>query len=271
MKLDEIHKIELDILLDFDRLAKKNGLRYYLSCGTLLGAVRHKGFIPWDDDIDLMMPRPDYEKLIRLEAEQDPQARYQLVSWKNGRSAYPFLKMVDSYTTIKEKYMREDALQSVWIDIFPLDGMPDDDKKIRRTIRRINFYRNLLLLAASDPNKGTTPLMRLIKRILVPICRKMNIGRICDKIDALASAVPFEKAKWIGDYVWNEGMKEKMPKTILQAEDILFEDRYFPAPANRDEYLTRYFGDYMQLPPEDQRIPHDFEVSWNRKVNEGSN
>ena len=102
---DEVKKIELQLLLKFDELCKKHDLQYSLCGGTLLGAIRHKGFIPWDDDIDVMMPRDDFEKLLKLEKTQASDQVEKLVSWKSGKSIYPFIKMINTKTVLKEKYL----------------------------------------------------------------------------------------------------------------------------------------------------------------------
>lgn len=137
---EEIKQIELNLLLKLDEICKKYKLRYYLCGGTLLGAVRHKGFIPWDDDIDVLMPREDFEKLLRLEKAE---TRYggKDCFLKSGNSIYPFIKLINTNTVLKEKYLSEEFTTGIWIDIFPLDGMPDDEKLSQRNLRKLNFIR----------------------------------------------------------------------------------------------------------------------------------
>ena len=100
---EEIKQIELNLLLKLDEICKKYKLRYYLCGGTLLGAVRHKGFIPWDDDIDVLMPREDFEKLLRLEKKQKQDAVEKIVSWKSGNSIYPFIKLINTNTVLSTR------------------------------------------------------------------------------------------------------------------------------------------------------------------------
>ena len=125
LNLDEIKDIELSLLIEFDKLCKKNGLYYTLCGGTLLGAVRHRGFIPWDDDIDILMPRPDYDRLLNnlyIDRRTLP-THMEFVSWKEGSSNFLFIKLMDNRTKVVVDYLNP-ALggKHIWIDIFPIGG-----------------------------------------------------------------------------------------------------------------------------------------------------
>lgn len=139
--------------------------------------VRHKGFIPWDDDIDVLMPREDFEKLLRLEKKQKQDAVEKIVSWKSGNSIYPFIKLINTNTVLKEKYLSEEFTTGIWIDIFPLDGMPDDEKIIAKKFKKIKFYKTILLTAYSEMGKGATWYAALAKRVLIPICQTSQHGK----------------------------------------------------------------------------------------------
>ena len=234
---EEIKQIELNLLLKLDEICKKYKLRYYLCGGTLLGAVRHKGFIPWDDDIDVLMPREDFEKLLRLEKKQKQDAVEKIVSWKSGNSIYPFIKLINTNTVLKEKYLSEEFTTGIWIDIFPLDGMPDDEKIIAKKFKKIKFYKTILLTAYSEMGKGATWYAALAKRVLIPICKHLNTEKLSNKLKAISKEYPIDKSV-----------------------EVEFEGHMFPAPKCWDFYLTQLYGDYMQLPPENKRISHDFNV-----------
>lgn len=256
----EIKKIELDLLLKFDEICKENNLTYWLCGGTLLGAIRHKGFIPWDDDIDVLMPRNDFDKLLELEEKQDKNNVEQIVSWKSGKSIYPFFKLINTNTVVKERYLSDKYTTGIWIDIFPTDGMPDDDKLIARKFKQIKFWKTILLTAYSELGTGASWYAILAKRILVPICQRLNTKKICDKINAISSEFPIDTSPYVGGFLWGYGPQEKMPKDFLETVYVEFEGHSFPAPKRWDYYLTQLYGDYMQLPPENKRIFHGFQA-----------
>ena len=257
---DEVKQIELDLLIRLDEICKKNNLRYYLCGGTLLGAVRHKGFIPWDDDIDVLMPRDDFQKLLELPDEKNDEVKK--ISWKNGESIYPFIKLVNTKTAIKEKYLDKEVLTSVWIDIFPLDGMPDSDRKIKKKFRRIKFYKTLLLTAYSEIGTGATWYSTALKYILIPICRRLNTVKLCDKLNRISSEYDINTSPYVGGFLWGYGPQEKMPKSFLEPCEVTFEGKKFRAPSCWDYYLKSLYGDYMKLPPEEKRKGHQFDVWW---------
>ena len=259
---EEIKQIELQILLHLDALCKEKGLRYYLCGGTLLGAVRHKGFIPWDDDIDVLMPREDFETLLAMEQEQTGEERYAVVSWRSGKSIYPFLKLVDTHTLVKEDKMDARFQTSIWIDVFPLDGMPDDEAIIRKKYRQMYWGQMILLTAYGEAKKGASAPARLIKHLIIPIMRRMNNRKVCEWMNRVSSEYPVETSPFVGGILWGYGPQEKMPKSFLDPVPLSFEGHELPAPSCWDYYLTQLYGNYMELPPEDKRERHNFLAWW---------
>ena len=159
---DELKQLELDIMKQFDAYCEKHDLRYYLYAGTLIGAVRHKGFIPWDDDIDVVMPRPDYEKLQLLLEKEPISPNIKLVNAKNyDLYPFPFLKLTDTRTSGIAKYMPKNYRMGVWIDVFPLDGLPENKeerdahvahlqkkiRKLKRAMKQFNLSKNPIRMA----------------------------------------------------------------------------------------------------------------------------
>jgi len=258
---EELRQVQLGILDYIDAFCKKNGLQYYLCAGTLIGAVRHKGYIPWDDDIDIMMLRSDYEKLYEL-FNRDNDSEYELYSYRNRDDYfYPFMKVVNTRTSTK-LYLSKNA--GVDIDIFPIDDMPDDEKKINRLRARSKRLRRFIRFKASaiDGKKTFRRFVKSVLKICVPISSK-QLARKMDKNASQYNNDPSSKSK--ATMAWSAGFSESvMPNEVYQSVTYLpFEGRMCPAPSGWDTYLSMVFGDYMQLPPEDKRGGHDaFTYYW---------
>ena len=261
ISLDEIKKIELDLLLSFRTLCEENHLYYTLCGGTLLGAVRHKGFIPWDDDIDVLMPRPDYDRLLNgvgIDLSMLPDS-HKLVSWKEGTFDYPFMKLTDTRTRVENPYLAEDFQSNhIWIDIFPIDGNPEGDRELEKLYRKAIFIRQLIRLKVANPNAGKTKLKKHLKPLLVRLTGLLDNQKLCKKLDDISKTYPFDDCRRIGGVLWGYGPQERIDKAAyLTSVPIQFEGEVFNAPSNYDEYLSHLYGDYMKLPPVEKRVTHE--------------
>ncbi len=258
--LKEIKKLELNILLELDKFCKKENLRYYLAGGTLLGAIRHKGFIPWDDDIDVCMPRNDYELFVRNFRSNNEHLK--IKSNLLESLAVPFSKLVDMSTIITAKYSKGDVDKHLWIDILPVDGLPDDLIEVNRIYKRCDFYRIILGLCDSKLGKGTTNIRRCMKFLLKPIAKLYGKKRCISKIEKIAMQQSYEFSRYVGIVTWGlYGSGERMPKSEFEKRtEVEFEGYKFPAFACWDSYLKGLYGDYMQLPPENKRATHNMKV-----------
>lgn len=245
---EEIQSYLLAAAKVFGRYCEENHLRYYLSGGTLLGAVRHQGFIPWDDDIDIMMPRKDYEKLLNAFSD----SRYKLIDCDSDKDyGSPYARLWDSYTTRDWGNMKQKEI-GIYIDILPIDGYPDSlflsNLRNRRllTLRKRRFYAMKKHSRAGRLQKIKELIRKLYPFSANDISRKMN--RMARKND-------FETSAYVGVQSGTYHQeKERNPRSVFdQTVYLPFEDTVFPAPSGYDVYLTHLFGDYMQLPPEDQR------------------
>lgn len=246
----------LNILIEFDNICKINHLQYSLAYGTLLGAIRHKGFIPWDDDIDVSMARPEYMKLLKL-APLIQNDRYQLKSNLLGNLNAPFTQYIDNSLHGVSKYSNSTRYTEWGIDIFPVDGLSEHDKDNKSIYNKEAILRKMINIAESK-NEGSSLLKKDIKMILRPIINKYGINRMVNYIEDLANTYDFDASKYVGVIAWGEGPQEKILKeNFLTRTMVEFENRKFPAMACWDEYLTNIYGSYMELPPLKDRISHD--------------
>lgn len=264
MSLAEIQKTELNILIEFDKVAREHNLKYSLNAGTLLGAVRHQGFIPWDDDVDVSMPRPDYETLIRLNKEHQLwPSQIELCCFEDGTLSTPFMKLFDRRTKIVERNYKQNESQSLWLDIFPVDGLPADKKSIEKHYKKAMFWCRLSNASVVRAGYGSNWLVIIIKTLFMkPLAKLIGRKKIASKLRAIALTYPYETSPNCGVVSWAyDG-----PGQVLTREDyenlieLPFEGLHFYATASWDQNLTGIFNDYMQIPPESERLDHEMEA-----------
>lgn len=264
LNLDEIKKCELDLLIQFDKICKQNNLYYTLAFGTLLGAIRHKGFIPWDDDIDVMMPRPDYERLLSGQGIDycDMPDYMEFVNWKNGKMQFPFIKLIDDRVVIESTFQQEEeCIDKVWIDIFPVDGNPEDKNELRRFYRKVRFLRKLQCLKTAKAGQGTTSLKKKLKPLFIKLLKPVDGVRLCNHIDREAKRYRFSTSRYVGNVLWGFTPRDRIDKkAYMKAIDVEFEGHRFVGPSNYHEYLRGLYGNYMQLPPKEKRVTHGFKA-----------
>lgn len=253
---EEIKNIELDILLEFDKICKKYNLKYYIAGGTLLGAIRHKGFIPWDDDIDVCMPRTDFIKL--KEVCNDENEVYELKTKLSNNLNLPFYKLVDKRTVSKLLFTNALMDNQLWIDIFPVDGLPEDIKEVEKIYKRCDFYRKILMLTDANLGEGSTFFRKYCKFILKPLAKIYGKRRCITQIETIAFRYPYETSKYVGAVTWGlYGVGERMLKSEFEKSvEVEFEGYKFPTFSCWDSYLKGLYGDYMKLPAVEERKNH---------------
>ena len=257
--LDKLKIIELDILKVFIEICKKYDLKYFLLGGTALGAVRHKGFIPWDDDIDVGMPREDYEKFLnKVQNELPPHLFLQThITDKN----YPnnFAKIRNCNTTFIETSVQNIKMNhGVYIDIFPLDGYPDSHLLSRmRNLIDIIISKSITNSLHCEKHRKKTPLGYLNN--IISFFFFKDYRKAVKTKDKLLKKYAYKHSEIIANYCGAWGIKEVMPKSYFGNGTFgEFEGIKVVLPADYDKYLTSLYGDYMTPPPLEKRVSHHY-------------
>lgn len=249
-------KIRKEILQKFHELCEKHNLHYSLAYGTLLGAVRHGGMIPWDDDIDLTMPRQDYEALCKLFPTNDCKERYQFVCNKNHPEIRTKIGYFIDYSTVTETAGCMPEYHGIHIDIYPLDVMPNDPKERKKLLRKREIYQRLILLKDLHPQvmKGMQKWSRYaVQLLLAPISAKKLYEKL-HKLSGKWNAMPEAEKKEVCCLV-------ESGKALTFSYDSTKEYALYPydgceylAFKDYDAPLKAWYGEYMQLPPESDRV-----------------
>ncbi len=259
----EVRTIQLEILNHINIFCNTHNIKYFLCGGSMLGAIRHQGYIPWDDDIDIMMLRDDYEKFIQLYKQKD-NSYFRLRYFKNENDMpFPFVKIEDSRTILRENV--ENTIEmGINIDLFPIDTIPEDEKLQKKMFNRYKIYRQLLDLKQVSIRKGRSFWKNCVLFVSHIALRLLPLHALIHKIENNAKQYSNTKSNLCGIVVWGYGLREVNAKSnwdnVLRTK---FETISAPIPNGYDAYLTAVYGDYMQLPPEEKRITHhDFKAYW---------
>ena len=265
MSTEEVKAVQLSILVDVASFCQENGIRYFLAGGTLLGAIRHKGFIPWDDDIDILMPRPDYERFLRSFNNNTRKTAPLKVSAYEIDSSYiyPFAKVCNTNTHLEEHTLYSYPL-GVHIDVFPIDGLPDDVRDSNRLFGKVKFLKHLYGLKVMKPRRGRSFHKEIIRAVGQLFLYLVSTKQLVANITELSKTYCYETSNHAGCVAWGYGKRERLKKAVFaEAIDVIFEGHTFRAPVGYDEYLVALYGDYMQLPPVEKRQSHHmFRAYW---------
>lgn len=248
---EEMRKIQLRILDVVTEFCDEHKIDYWLDSGTLLGAIRHKGFIPWDDDIDLGMLRPDYDKFIRsFNLKND---RYKAYSVENNENFYyPYLKVLDTQTVLYEMYENKNPI-SVNIDVFIYDNAPDDDAETEKMFKIRDKYTawNRRRIYPKEKMSGSL-FRRLSARAIKELIKVFPKNYFVKKIVSNSKKYVECETERVGNFtaISRVACSREVFREFTEAE---FEGKTYKIPIGYDEWLTAFYGDYMQLPPEEKR------------------
>ena len=259
--MTELQSKLLEMLSWFNDFCRKNDLSYYAVGGTLLGAVRHKGFIPWDDDIDIAMPRKDFERLEKLLGDKIID-KYTLETYKSSRKdyCYPYNKLYDTTTTLIENY-RIPLKRGIFLDIFPLDGAGNTEKESINWCKRINaeYHFYLSRMASINTKRDTYKNIAILISRLIPNWMVDNV-KFRIKLNEKCRKIELENSTFAGNLLGNRGIKEVVPTRVIgRPTEYQFENIVIYGIEDYDAYLTHIYKDWRKLPPKEKQVSqHDF-------------
>ena len=254
----------LNIFKEIKPFLEKSSTPYYLLGGSLLGAVRHKGFIPWDDDIDIGIVREDYERFLETVSKNLPE-HLELRSYRDESDHhYYFSRIVDTRYVLSREGSLVSRKENLWVDIFPLDGMPNNWLLRRIHMLRLLWVRFCYHVACFDKVNLKRPNRPLSERIIIAIVKNVHLGGHRDykkwlvKLDKLLRKYKVKDSNWIVNFMGQYKFKEMFPKSYYgNGKLYTFEDMQLMGPEDYDKVLTQMYGDYMKEPEDCDKNVHN--------------
>lgn len=263
----EYKSLLVNMLVQVDVLCRKNNIRYMLFYGCLLGAVRHKGFIPWDDDIDIVVSRDDYYKLKEVIQESSQNLTF-ICPESSSDTIFPFGKICNSETELYENNFRHVKGYGAYIDVFPFDYLPNDEKKRNRLRKKYQIIEKINVHAARTGYvRVNSKKENLLKWCAFTFSKAFNPSKLTKWLNSKCKELSFEKTKYVG-IPWGFLNECFLVELFEEISEVEFEGHMVLAPANTESVLRQLYGDYMKLPPEEKRVSnHMFSCYWKRGMN----
>lgn len=258
LSLREIQQEELYLLEIFDAVCQRHHFMYRIIGGTLLGAIRHQGFIPWDDDIDVCMPRKDYEMFMRLDLSKELPPHIMRTNLTDKDYPYSHVKLLNHKIKVELLYDNQNPYRFLWIDIFPVDGLPQSNFQTWLLYAAVDTLKRIQGLCYAKPGVGKTPFRCMMKPVLRKIARLIGSKRCVAWIERLCKQNLFEQAEYVdivNGGVWTKSRKMKRAD-FLSEEYVKYEGKDFPVPHGWRNYLKCQYGNYMELPDIAKRNRH---------------
>lgn len=265
--LDEIKKIETGILKYIDEICKENNIQYFIYAGTLIGAIRHGGFIPWDDDIDIALTRDNYNRLLEI-LKKDKNCRYKLFDNSiQDDYFYPFAKLIDTETIVIEKSFKSIKNYGLFVDIFALDEVPAMEKLKRTHYKKIKRKQRLIFYYATKKFDKRNIIKYVCKKLIKFYARKKGINKILLEYEKICTE--YNNSSFNCHLMLNNWSLSKYDRAFIESKAVnsgtkraRFENIEVNIPNDYDSILRSHYGNYMVLPPEDERINHCMEAYW---------
>lgn len=263
ISFEELKELQLDMLCKIDEFCRNNNINYTLAYGTLIGAIRHKGYIPWDDDIDVAMPRPDYNKFIAT-FNGVYEKYYVMAPDINANFYAPYANVCDNRTLLEEFDNSHRGIpMGIKIDVFPIDGTPDSEADYKNLVSTIKMYKYILTSKRNHYrfSCSISSIKSLIVRLISLFYKYEDVQK---KIIKKCSEFPFNSSKWVDTVCFPVYKNTRVPKSFFDDYvDVDFEGKKFKSLKEYDFYLRAIYGDYLQLPPKDKQVPHHgFTAYW---------
>ncbi len=268
MQMKNIQCVSLDILKFVSNICEKEGFRYCLAYGTLIGAVRHKGYIPWDDDVDILMPRADYDKFLHwTRTHKEDMGVYEVFNREiNKDYIYGITRICDSrYEIIKDN--EPNCGMGIFIDVYPYDGLGDDRQVALEKLHKARKYCDAIVAMTRNNQRVPTELnlKGRLMFLLTHLIRKVHgLNYYFKQLNSLKDGYDFDTSKYVGPLMWyfTKPYKVLFERALFnEFVKVSFEDGMFYVPSEYDKILTQEYGDYMTLPPVEKRIyQHEYKA-----------